>query len=84
MLLLGKRLAECNTTLSHTYKIMLVIYIVTIMIMMMVIYYLLLLLSFGLLNSVLLCFRGLRVSSGVKLELSDIDLNIEKGKANIS
>ena len=42
------------------------------MIMMMVIYYLLLLLSFG------------RVSSGVKLELSDIDLNIEKGKANIS
>ena len=46
--------------------------------------YLLLLLSFVLLNSVLLCFRGLQVSSGVKLELSDIDLNIEKGKANIS
>lgn len=54
------------------------------MIMMMIIYYLLLLLSFVLLNSVLLCFRGLQVSSGVKLELSDIDLNIEKGKANIS
>ena len=54
------------------------------MIMMMIIYYLLLLLSFVLLNSVLLCFRGLQVSSGVKLELPDIDLNIEKGKANIS
>ena len=52
--------------------------------MMMIIYYLLLLLSFVLLNSVLLCFRGLQVSSGVKLEFSDIDLNIEKGKANIS
>ena len=37
----------------------------------------------ALLSSALLCLKGSRVSRRVNLELSDIDLDIEKGHANI-
>lgn len=82
MLLLGKRLAECNTTLWHTYKIMLVTYSNNYDYddddLLFIIIIIICAAEFG------ITFRGLRVSSRVKLELSDIDLNIEKGKTNIS
>ena len=39
--------------------------------------------SFALLISALLCLRGSRASRRVHLELLDIDLDIEKGHANI-
>ena len=39
--------------------------------------------SFALLRSALLCLRGSRAPRRVHLELSDIDLDIEKGHANI-
>ena len=39
--------------------------------------------SFALLRSALLCLRGSRPSRRVHLELSDTDLDIEKGHANI-
>ena len=38
---------------------------------------------FALLRSALLCLRGSRASKEVHLELSDIDMDIEKGNANI-
>ena len=38
--------------------------------------------SFALLRSALLCLRSLLVSRSVNLELSGIDLDIEKGQAN--
>ena len=39
--------------------------------------------SFALLRSALRCLRSSRVSRRVNIELSDIDLDIEKGHANI-
>ena len=39
--------------------------------------------SFALMKSTLLCLRGSRASSEVHLELSDIDIDIERGYANI-
>ena len=39
--------------------------------------------SFALLRSTLLCLRGSRTSGRVQLQLSDTDLDIDQGNANI-
>jgi len=46
-------------------------------------YYYIIIYYYIMLRSALLCFRGSRAPRRVHLELSDIDLDIEKGHANI-